>query len=108
MVRFFVFLLISGFLIFTPILYAQDNDECLMCHEDTELITERDGREVSLYVDPEKYGKSIHGEFDCITCHADLDGAELSGANLEGARYNDNTIWPIGFDPAASGAKQSR
>lgn len=45
---------------------------------------------------------------------ADLSGAELSGANLSGATlsgadltdalYDDNTIWPEGFDPGAAGA----
>ena len=34
---------------------------------------------------------------------ADLSGADLSGANLEDAdltniKYNDDTIWPEGFD----------
>lgn len=41
---------------------------------------------------------------------ADLRGANLSGANLEkadltDALYNDETIWPQGFDPTATGAK---
>jgi nitrate/TMAO reductase-like tetraheme cytochrome c subunit len=31
------------------------------------------GNEVSLYVDAEMYASSIHGEFDCIDCHADIE-----------------------------------
>ncbi|MDP7258190.1 MAG: hypothetical protein QF419_02335 [Acidimicrobiales bacterium] len=30
-------------------------------------------------------------------------GADLSGANLEGAVVDEDTIWPDGFDPAAAG-----
>lgn len=56
---------------------AQENDDCLMCHEDTELTKVRDGREVSLYIDPAKFEKSVHGEMECIYCHTDLDGAEF-------------------------------
>ena len=55
-------------------LSAQTVDDCMMCHEDEEMTTERDGREVSLYVDAEKFGASIHADMDCIGCHADLDG----------------------------------
>ena len=39
---------------------------------------------------------------------ADLSGADLYGcildsALLEGVTYDERTIWPEGFDPAASG-----
>ena len=39
---------------------------------------------------------------------ANLAGAYLDGANLEGAyliftRADDDTIWPTGFDPVAAG-----
>jgi len=48
-----------------------------MCHDDPEAVGERGGREVSVYVDPEAFGVSVHAEFACIDCHMDLDGAEL-------------------------------
>ena len=48
-----------------------------MCHEDKGLTTERDGHEVSLYVDVDKFHTSIHGEMDCIDCHADLAGTDF-------------------------------
>ena len=35
---------------------------------------------------------------------ANLRGANLRGANLDRARYNADTEWPAGFDPAAAGA----
>ncbi len=56
---------------------AQENDDCLACHEDSDLTVERGGHEISLFVDPARFSNSIHGEFDCISCHLDLDGAEL-------------------------------
>jgi hypothetical protein len=32
-----------------------------------------------------------------------LEGADLTGANLKGALADENTTWPKGFDPEASG-----
>ena len=34
---------------------------------------------------------------------ADLTGALLDGVDLKGSQYNDQTIFPIGFDPKANG-----
>ena len=34
----------------------------------------------------------------------DLHEADLRRSNLTGAKYNDNTSWPDGFDPVAAGA----
>ena len=58
-------------------LAAQENDDCLMCHEDPELAGERAGREISVFVDPDAYAASVHADFACIDCHMDLDGVEL-------------------------------
>ena len=52
-------------------LFAQSNDDCLMCHDDPELIAERRGREVSMHVDMNVLIKSVHPDHDCIDCHAD-------------------------------------
>jgi len=30
-------------------------------------------------------------------------GANLQGANLRGAKANEDTVWPEGFDPVAAG-----
>jgi len=56
---------------------AQDNDDCFMCHSEPDMTGERNGREISIYVDVEDYAGSSHADFDCVTCHQDLDGAEL-------------------------------
>ena len=59
---------------------AQTNDDCLSCHSDAEATGEKAGQQISVYVDPEAYAGSVHGEFACTDCHADLDGAELPHA----------------------------
>ncbi len=51
---------------------AQEADDCLACHEDPDLTKMRKGREISLYIDIDKYRQSVHGEWECIDCHADL------------------------------------
>jgi predicted CXXCH cytochrome family protein len=61
----------------TPFIPAQENDDCLMCHADADLTGTRDGAEISVFVDAESYAASVHAGLDCITCHGDLDGAEL-------------------------------
>jgi cytochrome b subunit of formate dehydrogenase len=53
---------------------GQAIDDCLMCHEDPDLVGEVDGREISLFIAADRYRLSIHGEMECIDCHQDLDG----------------------------------
>ncbi|HEX3320544.1 MAG TPA: cytochrome b/b6 domain-containing protein [Terriglobales bacterium] len=49
------------------------NDECLVCHGDAGLSTEREGKSVSLAVDPEKFKTSMHGSIlSCVDCHQDV------------------------------------
>jgi hypothetical protein len=38
-------------------------------------------------------------------CGEDLSAADLEGINLSGARADDRTRWPVGFDPVAHGVK---
>ncbi|MEW6743646.1 MAG: cytochrome c3 family protein [Planctomycetota bacterium] len=45
------------------------NEECLECHGDRDLSTERDGQTLSLFVDAAVYGTSVHGGLDCVDCH---------------------------------------
>ncbi len=56
---------------------AQDNEMCLACHSAAGLAGSRDGEEISVYVDPEGYASSVHGQLECVLCHEDLAGAEL-------------------------------
>ncbi len=49
------------------------NEDCLVCHGDGGLTTERNGKTVSLHVDADKFKASIHGSmFTCVDCHTDL------------------------------------
>ena len=56
---------------------AQENEDCLMCHEDPDLVGQHGDFEVSVFVDPEAFKASVHADFGCIDCHGDLDGVEL-------------------------------
>jgi len=52
------------------------NDDCLVCHGDSSLSRVVDGRRVSLFVDPDKFSKSMHGGmFSCVDCHTDIKEA---------------------------------
>jgi hypothetical protein len=55
---------------------AQEAEECLVCHGDRDLTTERNGRTVSLYVSETRFGGSVHADLTCVGCHMDLAGLE--------------------------------
>lgn len=43
---------------------------CLVCHSDKHLYKiDANGKKLSLYVNPEKFAKSVHGEVGCVGCH---------------------------------------
>ena len=54
---------------------AQENDECLECHSLAEM-GEDAGEDFPL-IDEARFAASIHGDVECITCHADLEGADV-------------------------------
>jgi hypothetical protein len=47
--------------------WGVDDEECLMCHEDPELVDD-EGR--SLFIVPDRYARSTHGkeEISCVGC----------------------------------------
>lgn len=51
---------------------ARINEGCLRCHAAQGLNTKFDGKTVSLYVDVEKYQKSMHGTMACTYCHTNI------------------------------------
>lgn len=55
------------------IVCAQDNEDCLMCHDDPGLRGKSFGRTVSLNVSEDIFSASVHGDLDCIDCHEDID-----------------------------------
>jgi predicted CXXCH cytochrome family protein len=56
---------------------AQSNSDCLDCHSDPDLTMERKGREVALFVDADKFDRSVHAELECIDCHEDAAVEDL-------------------------------
>ncbi|MFQ5527542.1 MAG: hypothetical protein ACE5GX_14930, partial [Thermoanaerobaculia bacterium] len=74
--------LVLGVLLAPP-LAAQDSQECLFCHEDPDMTGTRDGREISVHVDPEVFSGSVHGDWDCVSCHVDLEGIDMHADDVE-------------------------
>jgi hypothetical protein len=56
--------------------HAQESEECLACHGDRDLTTERNGRTVSLYVSERRFVASVHEPLTCVGCHMDAAGME--------------------------------
>ena len=57
-------------------LLALDTEDCLGCHEDPDMTGERNGEEISVYVNPDTFATSIHGDLACDDCHTDLVGLD--------------------------------
>ena len=56
--------------------YAEEslsNESCLDCHDDPGWTEMRKGKEISMHVAPEIFAGSLHGDFDCIDCHVDIE-----------------------------------
>ena len=71
----FKILIVLPFLVFS--LSAASNEDCMECHEDDEMTMERGGREISVFVDINKFQQSVHSEQECIDCHSDADVDEF-------------------------------
>ena len=75
------FLLISFLVISGSVAFAQSNDDCAMCHDDPELFTIVNGREVSRYIPAGILENSVHSYLECISCHTDADVEEFPHAD---------------------------
>ena len=60
-----------------PSALAQEVADCLACHEDPALTAERDGKQVSRFIDPRVFTGSVHSTLECVACHIDLAGVEF-------------------------------
>ena len=59
-------------------------EECLVCHGDSTLGHDVNGKTVSLYVNPQAFKDSIHGGmFTCVDCHTDVKSAGHETAPLK-------------------------
>ena len=68
---------ITVVLLFAANLWGVESSDCFTCHSDKTLTKNGNGRQVSQYVDQKKFENSIHGQSECVSCHADLANAEL-------------------------------
>src|ERR1039458_5334807 len=58
---------------FSPQLSSQTKEDCLACHSDSTLSTERNGKTISLYVNDQILAHSTHKAFVCVACHTGFD-----------------------------------
>ena len=82
-----IIFVISGFIVISFTLIFADSfilsstsksaDVCLSCHEDESLTMEKDGKVVSIYVNPNLYKKSVHGGSECADCHLNYNADEI-------------------------------
>ena len=56
--------------------WALTNEECVDCHSDTEMTTEKYGETISLYVDSLLFEDTVHAAGGCLSCHVEADVEE--------------------------------
>ena len=68
--------LISVYLFSEKISFAKSDASCLRCHSVRRLPKVLpSGEEMQLYINKDKFVKSIHGSFSCTDCHKDINPA---------------------------------
>ncbi len=91
---------------------AQENADCLTCHEDRELTGERNGTEIPVFVDQAKFAASVHGDLQCIACHSDLEGTELPHAEdlepVDCTKCHDDVVDDLKEGPHGKWALEER
>lgn len=84
-------------------LYAQSNEDCMMCHEDPDLTMERNGNVISLFVNTKIFIGSVHKDVDCVMCHEDAAVDEfphaenLSPVNCSNCHYEAYESFNVGI-----------
>jgi len=81
--KIFSFLVSTTYLIFlfSVIVPAQTNEDCLICHDDDEFTMEKNGREISINVVEQHYNNSSHSTLKCTSCHVKFDAEEIPHSN---------------------------
>lgn len=77
MKRFFVYTLVSFFTAASLFAQSKEDQVCLDCHGDKTMTTNRNGKEVSLYINGKSFAGSIHEQISCTGCHSDVDPNNL-------------------------------
>lgn len=79
-VKLTTFVIIFTTIFYIQIIFSQGNDECLNCHSDKTLTMEKSGKSISLWVDSEKFSKSVHSVLECVDCHTGFDANDIPHA----------------------------
>jgi cytochrome b subunit of formate dehydrogenase len=74
---FFNALLAVSLFSFSPLTKSQSNDDCLMCHSDETLTMEKEGKEISLFVNEDHFKSSSHSKLNCVSCHVNFNAEEM-------------------------------
>lgn len=53
------------------------NDDCLACHSDKSMSMDRNGKEISLFVDEKVLQVSPHKKLECVSCHDGFNPEEM-------------------------------
>lgn len=56
--------------------FGLTNDDCLGCHGDSTMTTQKDGKTISLFVDENTFKETVHAANGCVSCHVE---AEVAG-----------------------------
>ena len=73
-------LLLAVVLLLCPasgLLQGQTKEECLACHSDSTLTTERNGKTISLFVSDNVLTHSAHKKLVCVACHTGFDPGNI-------------------------------
>lgn len=73
-------ILFSALMIVCYGVFAQSDDDCIMCHEDNTLTSESSGK--SVFVDAKIIKHSAHRNVSCIKCHPDAGSDFPHASNL--------------------------
>jgi hypothetical protein len=68
---------VASLLLLSSRAHSQEASDCLTCHGDREMTTEKRGKAISLFVSESAYSSSVHAAVGCVGCHADLEGKEF-------------------------------
>jgi hypothetical protein len=72
----FLIIILTASLLSKSNVLALTDSECLECHSDQGLTTEKNGRTISLFVDEGMFKNTVHAENGCASCHEDAAAAE--------------------------------
>ena len=66
------------FVCLNSIIFAQTlKNTCMECHSDSTLTGEKNGKEISLFINVNEFNKSVHSDLDCIDCHAGFNAENI-------------------------------